>query len=80
MNASAKSFVGAADNEQGFLAFLLHSLGLCLFKHRVRGLAIVPGFRHGFLGACQLCRGNNLHRFGNLLNVPDGLEAIFDFP
>ncbi len=80
MNASAESFVGAADDEQGFFALLLHSLGLCLFKYRVRCLAIVSGFGHRFLGSCQLRRRNDLHRFGDLLNVPDGLKAIFDFP
>lgn len=79
VNTTTKALVRRADNQQSLLVLALEGLGLGLGEDFVGGLAVVLGLGHGALGAGQLGRGDNLHGFGDLLDVADGLETALDF-
>lgn len=77
VNTTAKTLVGASDDEQGLL--ILEGLGLGLLEKGVRGLTVGTGVVHCLLSAGETGRGNDLHRVGDLLDVLDGLQTAFDF-
>ncbi|KAJ8611823.1 hypothetical protein MRB53_037736 [Persea americana] len=79
VDTTAKTLVGARDDEQRLLVLCLDRLGLGLLEHGVGGLSIGAGLVHGSLGASEFGRGDNLHRLGDLLDVADGLEAALNF-
>lgn len=78
MDTTAKSLVGAADNDQRSLALALNGLGLGALEDSVGSLTVLAGLVHGLLRAGELGRGDDFHGLGDLLNVLDGLEAALD--
>ncbi len=78
VDAAAEALVGAADDVERLLALGVERLRLGALEHLAVGLPVLPGRLHGPLGARQLGRGDHLHRVGDLLDVPDGLEPALD--
>lgn len=77
VDTTAKTLVGAGDDEQSLL--VVKSLGLGLLENGVGGLTVVPGLAHSLLGAGETGGGNDLHGVGDLFDVLDGLETALDF-
>lgn len=78
MDAAAKTFIGAADNQQRLLALALHRLGFRLLKDLVVGGTVRSGLLHCALGLGELGGSDDFHRLGDLLDVLDRLEATLD--
>lgn len=78
VDSTAKTFVGAGNDNQSLLVALLGNLGLGLLEDGVRGLSVCSGILHSACRSVQLGRGNNLHGVGDLLDVADGLETVLN--
>lgn len=76
VDTTAKTLVGAGNNQKNLL--VLQRLGLGLLENGVGGLTIDAGFVHGLLSTGKTSGGNNLHGVGDLLNVLDGLETTLN--
>jgi hypothetical protein len=79
VNTAAETLVGAADDDELLLALGLGGLRLGRRVHLVASLAVLARLGHAALGACELGRGHNLHRLGDLLDVANRLEAALNF-
>jgi hypothetical protein len=77
VDTTAKTLVGAGDDEQSLL--VVDRLGLGLLENGVGGLTIDARVTHSLLGAGKTGRSNDLHGVGDLLNVLDGFETALDF-
>jgi hypothetical protein len=78
VDSTAKTFVGAGNDNQSLLVALLGNLGLSLLEDGVRGLSVCSGVLHSACRSVQLGRGNNLHGVGDLLDVADRLETVLN--
>lgn len=77
VDTTAKTLVGASNDEQGLL--VLEGLGFGVLEDLVGRLTVNTRVIHSLLGAGKAGRGNDLHRIGDLLNVLDGLQTALDF-
>lgn len=71
MDTAAETFVGASNNDQGFLSFFCHCLGFGLFEDGVGRLAVVSRFGHCALGPGELCGSDDFHGLCDFLDVAD---------
>lgn len=78
MDAATEALVGAADDDERFLALALQRLCLGVLENGVGGLAVGAGFGHRPLGTRELCGGDDFHRLCDFLNVADRLQTILD--
>lgn len=79
MDTTAEALVGTDYDDESFLVVTIDGLGFRFLEDCVGGLAIAAGLGHGALSPGELGGGNDLHRFGDLLNVLDGFETLLDF-
>lgn len=79
VHASAKTFVGAGNNEKSFLVAVFSWLGLGLVEDLLRCFAVLLRLLHGLLSLGELGAGHNLHRLCDFGDVLDGLQAAFNF-
>ena len=77
VDTTAKTLVGAGDDEQSLL--VLEGLGLGLLENGVGGLTVGARLIHGLLSAGKTGRSDDLHSVGDLFNVLNGLETALDF-
>lgn len=77
VDTTAKTLVGAGDDQQSLL--VVERLGLGLLEDGVGGLTVGTRIVHGLLGTVQTGRGDDLHGVGDLLDVLDGLQTALDF-
>lgn len=78
VDSTAKTFVGAGNDNQSLLVALLGKFGLGLLEDGVRGLSVCSGILHSACRSVQLGGGNNLHGVGDLLDVADRLETVLN--
>jgi hypothetical protein len=77
VDTTAKTLVGAGNDEQGLL--VLEGLGFGVLEDLVGRLTVDTRVVHSLLGAGKTGRGNDLHRVGDLLDVLDGLQTALNF-
>lgn len=79
MYTSTQPFVGAGYDDESFLVFAFEGFGFGFVEDGVGGFTVAARFIHSTLGAGELGGGDNLHCFGDFLDVFDGFQALFDF-
>lgn len=76
VDTTAKTLVGACNDEQSLLVF--EGLGFGVLEDLVGGLTVDSGLLHSSLGTGETGRGDDLHGVGDLLDVLDGLKTTLN--
>ncbi len=79
MDTTAETLVGTDYNNETLLVFILEGFGFRFFEDCIGCFAVAAGLGHGALSPGKLGGGNDLHGFGDLLDVLDGFEPLLDF-